>query len=654
MEFNKEITDIICRVKEANKAYRIGEPIMTDTEYDNLVDFLESELGDSFKSIRESLTEESGKVRHPFKMGSLAKIKAFDESASVKDWILNHIPENGDKSEGIFVSSKIDGCSARLSYVNGRLVSASTRGTGDFGVDILHKVSLFVPTKIAHTFTGNIRGEITLTKETFEALSNFTGKAYKNLRNATAGLINAKDASNEEISFLRFFPYEIMGATGMTKSAQYKRLKELGFTTALFKEFTDIYNDAFTSGATYDEALLSIYNEFAEKAPFDMDGLVVSDLNDTDVFEDEFTPSRTVAVKFNQMTGTTTLIGVAWNTSKAGKLCPTGIVDMVGIGGSDVTAVTLNNIEYIKELGLRNGCSVTVLKSGDVIPKIVGVSHPNPSIETDIEYPKFCPSCGKPLDYTVDKLFPMCVNAECDGILFNKIIHFLEQLDIKHVKMKMLKKFNIRHISDLINLKPDDGAVKEKFVRDIYNKMFGADKETLLTAFDYNGVSSLIIEKMLAHYGYDTLLNSTEEELKKSMPYGVGEKFIEKFVNGWNAARNDYTSIISDDRYHGQNTPSKKTVVVSGVLNGKGFVVTGDLKTMSRDEFKKMVVSNGGVYQSGISKRTSYLVTNDSSTGTMKIKKAKDLGVEIIDEQRFLNMVQHGNSSASNSNFSIF
>ena len=94
--------------------------------------------------------------------------------------------------------------------------------------------------------------------------------------------------------------------------------------------------------------------------------------------------------------------------------------------------------------------------------------------------------------------------------------------------------------------------------------------------------------------------------------------------------------------------------MVSGVLNGKGFVVTGDLKTMSRDEFKKMVVSNGGVYQSGISKRTIYLVTNDSSTGTTKIKKAKDLGVEIIDEQRFLNMVQHGNSSASDSNFSIF
>lgn len=656
MESNDNTTSKICELKRrilvANEKYRIGSPVISDTDYDDLVDALRSLIGESrFSEFRTELTEANGGVKHPYAMGSLEKIKAFDNTASVKKWIFDHIPENGDGSEGIFVSAKIDGCSARVSYDNGVLVGASTRGDGTFGVDLLEKAALFIPTALPKNFSGDIRGEITLTHETLEHLSDFNGKQYKNIRNATAGLINSKDASADEVSFLRFFPYEIMGFNGLSKKRQFRKLAELGFTTALHKELTDIYNEQFAGNSpcsSYDDALMVVYNGFAEIAPYDIDGLVVCDLSDDDIFENEFIPSKTVAVKFNQMTAESTLIDVEWGVSKSGKLRPVGVIEPVVLGGATVTSVTLNNISYIHDMGLTYGCKVNVLKSGDIIPKIVGVSHPNESEETAIEYPKTCPSCGRELRYDIDELYPVCVNDECDDILVNKVLHFMKQLGVKHVSFNTLKKERIYHVDDLLSLK-DDGAsaLMRTLNKEVYSKVFGAPKESILCAFDYDGVSEKIVKKMIEHYGFDKVLSETENLLKTDLPSGVGEKFIHKFVVGRDKNIDTYRRIVGDSRYH----CSLKETNTSGVLKSMGFAVTGELKSMGRNEFKNAVEGNGGHYQSSVSKRTSFLVTNDTSSGTVKIQKARSLGVKVIDEEQFLNMIQHG---VEDSSFSIF
>lgn len=643
-----EVSSLISKIRDANESYRLGNPFISDTEYDNMVDELKSKVDlETFESIRTSLMEEPGKVLHPYVMGSLDKIKAFDQSASVSDWIEKHVTNTGESNDGIFISSKIDGCSARLSYKNGILIGASTRGNAEYGEDILSKAVLFVPTTLDGAFSGEIRGEITLTHETFEELSEHTGKEYKNLRNSTVGLVNSKFSSDEEISFLRFFAYEIMGDTGLSKKEQFEKLKKLGFDTALSVELTDIFNSYANNSVkdALDKALLSIYNDFVEKAPFDIDGLVIADLNNSHVFENAKIPEQTVAVKFNQLTATTRLIDVAWNVSKSGRLSPVGIIEMVNLGGSEITNATLNNIRFIKELGMTIGCEVTILKSGDIIPKVVGVSHPHPENEIEIKYPKVCPSCRHELSYDEEPLlFPMCRNPECDGIAHNKILHFLRQLGIKNVSLKTIAKFGLKNVSDLIELKPDGGVVKSKFFNDINNLMFGASKENLLAAFDYDGVSSKIIFKMLSHYGYDKLVNSTYDELSEKFPYGVGAKFMKKFCDGYHKIKTVYERILSDERYHGQSAKSSISSgnVVGGALGGKGFVVTGALSTMTRDNFKMMVVQNGGVYQSSVNKKTSYLVCNDRSSATTKIKKAYDLGVEVIDENKFLAMVRDG------------
>lgn len=646
------ISQLVLNIKEANEKYRIGNPIMSDTEYDNMVDKLKLCVDETtFESFRKTLTEESGKIEHPYIMGSLDKIKAFDDSASPYKWV-QKIFEHKPNDWSLFISSKIDGCSARISYFNGELVGASTRGDGEYGVNILNKAVLFIPTKLKTKFTGEIRGEITLTTQTMESLSDLNGKSYKNLRNATAGLLNSKESSDEEISFLRFFPYEIMGETMLSKSEQFKKLKNLGFETALHRVLIDTYE--IVNGinpSDLDNKLLDIFNSFCEIAPYDIDGLVVSDNTESNIFENCFIPKKTVAVKFNQMTAESTLIDIIWNVSKGGRLSPVGIIEAVNIGGSTVSNVTLNNIRIMEEMGITYGCTVSVLKSGDVIPKIVGVRHDNIEKEVKIDYPTICPSCGKNLVYEDKCLYPKCVNPKCDDIVHNKILHFLKQLGIKHVSLKTIAKFGLTEINDLINLKNEGGAVQKTFYKNLDKMMFGASKIKLLKAFDYDGISSQIIDKMIQHYGYESVINPDYEQFVKNLPYGVGEKFLNKFINGFHKIKEDFFNILSNERYHGDSSGNADTtaVVINGVLGGNGFVVTGNLETMSRDNFKDCVIMNGGIYQTSVSKKTKYLVCNNRDTATSKIKKATSLGVSVINEQEFLNMVRDGSDG-----FSIF
>lgn len=641
-----DISELKNKISQYNSEYRIGNPLISDEEYDALLDSLREQMpADEFLAFRKTLTESAGKVTHAYKMGSLDKLKVGDADFSVKRWVEKNVPNYGDGTEGLWISSKIDGCSACLYYKDGNLISAATRGDGIIGVDITAKAMLFTPLKLECNWTGYIRGEITLTKQTIIELMELTKKTYKCLRNATAGLINAKEATDEEISTLRFFAYEVMGSVGKTKKEQFDILKRLGFETALYTQLTDIFAD-FTN-MDFDKSMESVYNTMTDKAPFDIDGLVISGLYDDEVFEDEFLPKHTVAVKFNQMSAVSQLIDISWDVSKNGTLHPTGIISPVVLGGATVSNVTLNNVDYIIKNGLTYGCSVTVLKSGDIIPKIIDVSHPNPSIEAQIELPVICPSCKSAVEWKRDDLFPHCTNPQCSGMLTKRMLHLLRNLDVKNVAVKTLYKYKIYTVDNLLHIQNDGSAVIAKFIKELERKLFGASRETLLAAFDYDGVSSAIINKIIDCYGYEKVISDDFNPFNSELPSGVGQVLMTKFINGFKNIRDDFNSIISDERYYGESTATR-TETHSGVLNGQGFVVTGDLRTMSRSAFKMKVITNGGLYQSGVSKKTSYLVCNDRESGTTKVKKALSLGVKVIDENEFITLLEGGND------FSIF
>ena len=639
--------ELKAEVARLNQLYRVGTPEVSDAAYDEMVEKLSTMVEkDDFDSFRATLTEEAGKVVHHYKMGSLAKLKVGDDGEfSVKRWIEQNVPCYGDGTEGLFVSSKIDGCSACLHYEDGRLVSGATRGDGKCGFDITRKVLLFAPVELKTKWSGYVRGEVTLTRQTLGELSELNGKTYKNLRNATAGLINSKDATDEELATLRFFAYEVMGEGGGTKKEQFSKLARLGFETALHKTLTEVFGN-FTA-RDYDAALEKVYNEFLEVAQFDIDGVVVSGLQDDEVFEDAFIPTHTVAVKFNQYSKPTQFIDIAWDVSKNGTLHPIGVVSPVALGGSTVSNVTLNNINFIKEMGLAYGCTVQILKSGDVIPKLVGVSHPNPSMESPIEYPTVCPSCGSAVACEDGALFPKCTNPRCRGAMSKQMLHMLRQLGIKNMSTKSILAFNVLTVDDLLHLKPNGTARMAQFIKDVDSKFFGASKDRLLCSFDFDGVSDAIIGRLVAHFGLDRLLSSGYDELSADLPKGIGEAFLRKFCDGLAKCRGDYERIISDARYHGGSSSPRKTAT-DGPLGGKGFVVTGELKSMSRGGFRRKVEENGGIYQSGVSGKTAYLVCNDRDSGTTKIRKAESLGVKVIDESEFLALLRPSDG------FSIF
>lgn len=350
------IDELKNKIASANKAYRSGNPVMSDQAWDGLLESLQKHISeDDFNTFRDSLHEVKGKVRHPFIMGSLDKLKA-EEPTEVKKFIKEHC-------RTLNVSAKVDGISCRLHYENEKLVSASTRGDGTFGEDLTDKIK-FVK-GILQTLPGShimgdsidIRGELVILKSDFEKMTGFA-----NGRNAVAGIMGRKDRDPEDIKNVSFIAYTILG-NKVPKSAQFKTLDKIwGFKTAWNTEIDN------PDGKIVDELFELASQEFE----YDTDGLVICDTEY--VNEDKYRPDACKAFKINQQKAITRLIDIDWgNPSKNGVFCPVAILDPIELGGAVITKASLYNIEYLEKLNLDFGDKVEVTRSGDVIPKITRV-----------------------------------------------------------------------------------------------------------------------------------------------------------------------------------------------------------------------------------------------------------------------------------------
>lgn len=350
------IDELKNKIASANKAYRSGNPVMSDQAWDGLLESLQKHISeDDFNTFRDSLHEVKGKVRHPFIMGSLDKLKA-EEPTEVKKFIKEHC-------RTLNVSAKVDGISCRLHYENEKLVSASTRGDGTFGEDLTDKIK-FVK-GIPQTLPGShlmgdsidIRGELVILKSDFEKMTGFA-----NGRNAVAGIMGRKDWNPEDIKNVSFIAYTILG-NKVPKSAQFKTLDKIwGFKTAWNTEIDN------PDGKIVDELFELASQEFE----YDTDGLVICDTEY--VNEDKYRPDACKAFKINQQKAITRLIDIDWgNPSKNGVFCPVAILDPIELGGAVITKASLYNIEYLEKLNLDFGDKVEVTRSGDVIPKITRV-----------------------------------------------------------------------------------------------------------------------------------------------------------------------------------------------------------------------------------------------------------------------------------------
>ena len=590
---------------------------MSDQAFDDLVDEYEKLVSaDEFNIFRDSLHEVKGKVKHPFIMGSLDKIKAEDQQT-----ILKFLLSLGDK---INVSAKVDGISCRLHYENGKLVSASTRGNGEYGEDITDKILEVngVPNILRETTdTIDIRGELVILKDDFEQLNAYLEKPYANARNAVAGIMNKKDWTKNEVRFVSFIAYTILGKK-FTKSEQFDwLLKSNSFIPAWHK---DIELSKIENPAEW------FFNKASANYPYDTDGLVIC--AQSYVNEDKYRPDMCKAYKINQLVAETTVIDVKFEgPSKGGLFVPVAILEPVNLGGAMISRCTLHNVDNIETLGLKYGSRVKLVRSGDVIPKILTVVS-TPANAVDVQPPIECSACGSKL--VLDGVNWRCVNPDCGDQKLHQAVHFIKKLGVKSASEATFKKFGISNIRDLLKFKADLKKKSEKKLADeLEAKVFVRDRQELLAAMNFDGLGETLVNKIVDFYGYD---NIKAGKPYVGLPSGIGETTLQKFKDSIQENLETVDMFINDKRYSCLKSSGNSLSKSEVNKNGMSVCFTGKLETMSRNDASEKAEAAGFEVLGGVKKGLTYLVTNTPDSGSSKNRKAQELGVKVIDEQQFL------------------
>ena len=620
--------DIKNKIVSANSAYRSGTPIMSDQTFDDLCDEYQKLVSeDEWNAFRDSLHEVKGKVKHPFIMGSLDKLK-YEEPETVKQFIDKYC-------SWLNVSAKVDGISCRLHYDNGQLTSATTRGNGEFGEDITDKIDFvkFVPErlgtgKLAAKYKNiDIRGELVILKDDFAKMSG-----YANARNACAGIMNRKDFNRKDVAYVSFIAYTILGKE-FDKEEQFALLKAWGFNTAWNETFRPYY---------FKDKKLDVVEELFKYASqdfeYDTDGLVICDGHYKN--EDKYRPDACKAFKINQLIAETTIVDVVWEgPSKNGVMVPVAILEPVELGGATISRCSLYNHDFICKMKLMYGSRVKLMRSGDVIPKIVEVLENDGKLLTTIEVPTECPICGSSLDFS--GVNPKCVNPQCEDKLLHQTVDFIKRLGVKSASEATLEKFGIKDIPDLLKFSANKKYKSEvKLESELLSKVFSRSKQELLAAMNFEDLGETLINKIVDFYGYD---NIEAGKPYVCLPPGVGELTLQKFKDKILENLEYVNKFINDSRYNYLEVTGNDSANIQ--KNGMSVCFTGKLNTMSRSKASKLAEDNGFEVRGGVNKGLTYLVTNDPNSGSSKNRKAKELGTKVITEDEFLKLC---NSSDSN------
>ncbi|WP_096029008.1 NAD-dependent DNA ligase LigA [Campylobacter lanienae] len=639
---HKEYLEAVETLNRWAKAYYTDDnPIASDDEYDALyhkvVEF-ESQnpnlkaIFSPTNRVGGEILEQFEKIAHKARMWSMEDIFSDDELLA---WI-----ERGDKrSQRFFVEPKFDGASLNLTYENGVLKSAATRGDGDIGEDVTNnaKVISSIPFKIPYDGLIEIRGEVVIAKSDFEEINAKRQKdglsLLANPRNAAAGSLRQLDSSITKSRRLKFYPWGV-GANELkfsTHSDMMEFVRSLGF---LRDDFVRVCNSIDEIKQAFLD-LLAIRDE----KPIMMDGMVVrvDDLAKCDElgFTVKF-PKFMVAYKFPATQKTAKLIGVALQVGRTGVITPVGLLDGVEIDGAFVKNVTLHNFDEIERLGLMKGDFVCVIRSGDVIPKIIEVyKDRRDGTQTKIERPNSCPKCGSEL--LDEGVFIKCQNLSCEARVVSSIIYFaskkcmnIDGLGDAIIEL-LYKNSKISNITDIYRLDKSsfDGleGFKDKKIENILNAINMSKTPPLhrfITSLGIEHIGEVAAKKIATTY-MDNWLNLNQDELLSLD--GFGEAMALSYLEFMRVNRSKIMELMEfvkpkyEDIKLTQNIFSSKTIVITGTLS------------RPRDEIKKELESFGAKVSNSISSKSDYLLSGESSGS--KYDKALSLGVKIIDEKEY-------------------
>lgn len=659
-KIEKELKNLKKEIEYHNNLYyHDNDPEISDFEYDSLVirfkELLQeypqyAALGKILDKVGNDLLQDGETITHKERMYSLANAYSLKEVINFFQKIYTNYPNyNFD----LVLEQKIDGFSINLFYDNGKLQYATTRGDGYKGEVITSNTLTIadIPQEISYKKQLEVRGEVYLSLSEFMRINQERQvkelKTFANPRNAAAGTIKLKDSSEVKRRKLASFIYSLGKHDSELDIQQDKLLdflKEQGFSV----------NPNFSRAFSVEEviAYCEKWDKERSNLDYEIDGIVIK-INNKNLQNDlGYTiksPKWAIAYKFKAEEKETRLIDVQFQVGRTGAVTPRAILEPVFLAGTTVSHATLHNADELERLDIHHNDIVRVIKSGEIIPKILSVNvNKRDKAAKKVVFPSNCPVCNSQLERAAEEAIWYCINISCPAKIQKSIEHFTSRdtMDIEGLGEAVITLFinkgMIKTIADLYRLDYDRIKTFEGFGEKSVNNLKSAIEKSkhqnldkLIFALGIRFVGAKIARVLAEHFGnLDNLSKADSVELE-AVPE-IGEKTAASVYDFFHEPKN--ISLINDLQDIGLNFTYNKAEVESNNLAGKTFLATGSLENYSRKEIQELITSNGGKVISSVSKNLDYLIIG-ANPGS-KLDKAQSLkSVTILSEEEFLGMI---------------
>lgn len=650
----------------------LHDPVITDAEYDRLYNELKA-LEDENPALvtpdsptqraGSDLSEDFPKVEHPAPVLSLANALDLDELHAWEERTLKLLPSDAELD--FTLEPKLDGLSVVISYENGVLVRAATRGNGQVGDDVTANVRTIrtVPLRIPVIPNGppppaqmSVRGEVLFRKPDFAALNARQAEEdqplYVNARNTASGTLKQKDSRITASRPLTAYLYDILAISAVdvegnpvvleTQWDILNYLRDLGFHIPPESHYYPALSNVIQQIPTWESRRNAL--------DFEIDGLVVK-VNDQRIASELGVvgkdPRGAIAYKFPAEEVTTKLLGVTVNIGRTGKVTPTAQLEPVFLAGVTVSNATMHNYQFIQDLDIHLGDRVIIKRSGDVIPYVIGpVTGARAGEEQPISPPEKCPFCGTEIVQPEGAVDHYCPNVYCPERVFRSIQFFVSRgaMDIEGMGPQTVKTLIdggfISDLADLFYLQPEPLLELEGFAeKKVENLLASIDSARqrplwqLIASLGIDGVGSTVAQLLADKFRSIEALSFASSKAIEDIE-GLGPILAQNIVD-WFADEN-HVHLLEKMRDAGVNMVAEERVVAGTALDGLTFVLTGTLPTLSRKEAGELIKAHGGKVTSSVSKKTSYVLLGESPGS--KAEKAAALGIPTISEENLIKM----------------
>ncbi len=646
----------------AGKYYDEDKPEISDFEYDMLMvelRNLEKEYPE-FKS-KDSLTQKVGghvkegftKVTHEVPLQSLQDVFSLEEVEEFDERMQKQAKENNIENIKYVVETKIDGLSAALEYKNGEFVRGATRGNGLVGEDVTENLKTVktIPMQIPDKIDITVRGEVFISKKDFEEMNQERQEneeeLFANARNAAAGSLRQLDSKITQKRPLDIYIFNVQKIEGKNFNSHFEELEYLekqGFNVNPVRIPCNNIEEV-------KEAIKKI-GEMRESLTYGIDGAVVKidNLKFREILGSTVkVPRWAVAYKYPPEKKETTVENIICQVGRTGVITPMAILKPVSVAGSTISKTTLHNEDFIKEKDIKIGDTVVIQKAGDVIPEIVEVvKAKRTGKEKEFTMPKVCPVCGAEAVREEGESAVRCTGVECPAKLFRNLVHFVsrEAMNIdglgENIINQLLEKKLIQNIADIYTLKFEDIASLKKNGKKFAQNLIEAieksksnDLYRLITALGIRHVGGKASKILAKKYkSLDNLQKAEQWELQEIND--IGEIMANSIVEFF--SQEQTKDLIERLKKAGVNTKEAEQEILDNRFEGKTFVLTGTLTDFTRKEAEDLIEKHGGKISGSVSKKTDYVLAGEEAGS--KLTKARDLGINIISEEEFKNLIK--------------